>query len=90
MLAPPDSFCTAKAAPKKISVQVITLFALSRLTAMETQQSKERKNHETQKFTPFATQVDCHDIMATRHFRYHRVDVPGAFIDDPSRLSKRL
>jgi hypothetical protein len=35
--------CTPKASPKKISIQVITLMALSRLTAMETKQSKRKE-----------------------------------------------
>jgi hypothetical protein len=36
-------FLQAQAFPKKISVQVITLIALSRLTAMETKQSKRKE-----------------------------------------------
>jgi hypothetical protein len=39
----PRVFRTRKASPEKISIQVITLTALSRLTAIETKQSKRKE-----------------------------------------------
>src|SRR5215813_14118050 len=40
-------FLHAQASPKKISIQVITLIAFSRLIAMGTKQSKRKENHES-------------------------------------------
>jgi len=38
--------CTQKASPKKISIQMITLIALSRLIAMEEKPQTQRKEQQ--------------------------------------------
>src|SRR5438552_13405774 len=69
----------------EISIQMITLIALSRLTAMETKQPKERKNNETtdpvQKNWSF-TCCNCASTRAWARVCDRRVSGPSEPLDE--------